>query len=357
MSDARPEIRESIDQIDAQIVELLDQRARLALDLGQAKTESGEGAFVPARENAVLAKVAQGHRGPFPTGSLRAVFGEIISACRQLQTQDRTIILGERYGWVHDAALAQFGSSTVFTAVEGGDEVIEAVKKDPQALAFLHLGAGNPDINLLLEALLAGKLQIIAETTYLPRFSLVSAQAIELPEVTDLFTTREILTTLRHWVLSLSFPVRINICRSVEEIIENLVENLPNAGLLPQGVAKTLGHHLIQGNLEPHANVPRRCVTVSGKADRETAQGMKTSILCTLRQEPGALHRLLGVAADYQCNLLGIQMFPFTGKAWEDLFLLDFAGPGDAKKRDAMLAELAAACLLFQWVGTYPVMK
>ncbi len=357
MSSAKQAPRESIEKIDAQIVDLLDQRARLALSLGQTKAESGESVFMPARENAVLAQVTQGHQGPFPTGSLRAVFGEIISACRQLQSQDRTIVLGERYGWVHDAALAQFGSSTVFTAVEGGDEVVEAVKKDPQAMAFLHLGPASPDINLLLEALLAGKLQIIAETSYLPRFSLVSAQPIELPEVTDLFTTRETLTTLRHWVLSLSFPVRIIICRSVEEIIENLVENLPNAGLLPQGVAKTLGHHLIQGNLEPNTNIPRRCVTVSGKAERETAKGMKTTVGCTLRQEPGALHRLLGVAHEHRCNLLGIQMFPFTGKPWQDLFLLDFACTGDAKKRESLLAGLAAESQLFQWLGTYPVMK
>lgn len=357
MSEKNPSPRQSIDQIDARIVELLDQRATLALEAGQAKAAAGEGAYAPPREAAILSQVDQTPAGAFPRNSLKAVFGEIISACRHLQTQDHIVVLGEKFGWVHDAALAQFGSSAGFDAVEGGDEVVEAIRKDPSILAFLHLGAGSADINLLLEALLAGKFQIVAERPYLPVYSLVCAQRIELPEVTDLFTTRDTLSALRNWVLSLSFPVRINICRSAEEIIENLVDTQPHAGLLPAGVAKTLGHHLIQGGIEPVANHLRRCVTVSGKPTGTPAKGMKTSVLCSFAAGNGALYQVLGVLHEAKCRLLGVQMFPFQGKAWQDLFLIDFEGPAEAKALAGLIDRIAAQAQLFHSLGTYPVLK
>ncbi|NLI77294.1 MAG: chorismate mutase, partial [Candidatus Riflebacteria bacterium] len=134
MSEKNPSPRQSIDQIDARIVELLDQRATLALEAGQAKAAAGEGAYAPPREAAILSQVDQTPAGAFPRNSLKAVFGEIISACRHLQTQDHIVVLGEKFGWVHDAALAQFGSSAGFDAVEGGDEVVEAIRKDPSIL-------------------------------------------------------------------------------------------------------------------------------------------------------------------------------------------------------------------------------
>lgn len=357
MSDPSQTTRREIDKIDQNIVELLDQRARLALDLLKDKEADDGTVYSAPREAAVLENVEKAHQGPFPGGTLRSVFGEIVSACRHLQTQDRIVVLGERFGWVHDAALNQFGSSSSFTTVDAGDEVAELTRKDPTAMAFFHLSSAGTDIHLLLEAMLAGKLQIAAEIPYLPRFSLVSAQRIEVPEVTDLFATRECLSALRHWVLSLSFPIRINICRSVEEVVENMVEAKPFAGLIPQGIAKTLGLNLIQGNIEPQGNHPRRCVTVCGKAAVAFRKGMKTTVLCTLPQEPGALHAVLAPLPTASSNLLGVEMFSYHGKPWKDLFLIDFASPETEKKLASVLEKMAAACKLFMCLGTYPVMR
>ena len=89
MSDPKDSARQNIDQIDSKIVDLLDQRAKLSLDLQKAKEENDESVFSAIREATVLANVQKTHQGPFPASSLKSVFGEIVSACRNLQSQDR----------------------------------------------------------------------------------------------------------------------------------------------------------------------------------------------------------------------------------------------------------------------------
>jgi len=349
--------RREIDKIDAGIVELLDKRARLALELQKEKNPSSEAVYSASREAQILANVEEAHGGPFPKSSLRSVFGEIVSGCRHLQSEERIVLLGEKFGWVHDAALAQFGSSSNFAPVEAGEEVIEAIKKDPSALAFFHLGGAANEIHLLLEAMLAGELPIVAEIQYRHRYSLVCGQRVEIPEITDIFATRETLSALRKWVLSLSFPVKINICRSVEEVIENLVDSKPLAGLIPQGIANTRELNLVQGNIEPAVNHACRCVTVSGRAGGTLKKGMKTSVLCALPDKPGSLAAAISPHEKYGCNLMRVEMFPFHGKPWNDLFLIDFASPDSEKKLASLLQEMEERCRLLKCLGTYPVMK
>ena len=78
-------LREEIDQVDRELMSLLNQRARLALDIGRLKKNAGLPVFVPERECDLLDKLAQGNHGPLPNRYLVNVFREVISACRSVQ--------------------------------------------------------------------------------------------------------------------------------------------------------------------------------------------------------------------------------------------------------------------------------
>lgn len=80
------ELRREIDLIDAQIVALLDRRAEMALQIGVCKKEAGIPSPVDAtREAAVLDRVGQARRGPFPENTLFTIYREIVAACRNIQ--------------------------------------------------------------------------------------------------------------------------------------------------------------------------------------------------------------------------------------------------------------------------------
>ena len=85
------ELRVQIDALDSQLLELLSQRARLSLAVGQAKIRAGNASvYDPAREAQLLASLAERNPGPLRPEHLSSIWQEIMAASRDLQTQMRT---------------------------------------------------------------------------------------------------------------------------------------------------------------------------------------------------------------------------------------------------------------------------
>jgi len=85
-SDRLAELRCEIDAVDAQIVALLDRRAKIALNIGVLKSAAGAASpFDQAREEEVFRKVKAARRGPFPEDVLLKLYKAVIAACRNLQ--------------------------------------------------------------------------------------------------------------------------------------------------------------------------------------------------------------------------------------------------------------------------------
>ncbi|HET6689074.1 MAG TPA: chorismate mutase, partial [Rubrobacter sp.] len=87
-------LRQGIDSVDEEIVRLLDRRAWLARRIGEIKHENGLAAYAPARERAVLDRVATLGDGEFPRRGLQAVFREIISSSISLEARLKVAYLG-----------------------------------------------------------------------------------------------------------------------------------------------------------------------------------------------------------------------------------------------------------------------
>jgi chorismate mutase len=84
--DARlDELRRRIDELDAQIVQLLSLRARTALAVGEIKRQAGLGIYQPQRERDVLAHVRQVNPGPLDDAAVQRLFERIIDEARRLE--------------------------------------------------------------------------------------------------------------------------------------------------------------------------------------------------------------------------------------------------------------------------------
>ncbi len=66
-------IREKIDRLDQQLVQLLNERLSLAAEIGRLKRSSGGQIYVPEREDAVLRKVCALNTGPIKDPALKAI--------------------------------------------------------------------------------------------------------------------------------------------------------------------------------------------------------------------------------------------------------------------------------------------
>ncbi len=108
-------LRERIDSIDKQLVELLNERAKVALEIGQFKERKGLPIYAPEREDKLLRGIETLNTGPLTVRSLRAIYREIMSASLSLEKDLVIACPGPPGGLPHQAAISKFGSSVEFS--------------------------------------------------------------------------------------------------------------------------------------------------------------------------------------------------------------------------------------------------
>src|SRR6056297_2306168 len=97
------DIRQRIDALDREIIDLLIERAKTAEQIGQMKADSGKNVYDPAREAAVLEALVSRDLGPLDDDTLKAIYRQVISACRSLQYPLKVSFLGPEYTFSHVA--------------------------------------------------------------------------------------------------------------------------------------------------------------------------------------------------------------------------------------------------------------
>lgn len=77
--------RERINAIDAQLLELLNERARCAIEVGKVKMERGMKIHNPERERFVINRLKDMNMGPLDNGAVERLFRKIIEECRRIE--------------------------------------------------------------------------------------------------------------------------------------------------------------------------------------------------------------------------------------------------------------------------------
>jgi len=80
--------RKKIDEMDLKLVELINQRAAAAREIGKLKNNTNLPIYEPEREKKILEAVKKANRGPLPDTEVQHVFERIIDVMRKLQQQE-----------------------------------------------------------------------------------------------------------------------------------------------------------------------------------------------------------------------------------------------------------------------------
>src|SRR3954453_24162554 len=120
-------LRAQIDALDHQIVDLLNARARVVVEIGKVKQRRNEPVYAPDREKVVLDKVRDLNRGPLPDRCLEAVYRELMSGSFALEKPLRIGYLGPAGTFSHAAAVKKFGSSVEYVPLSDIPSVFDEV--------------------------------------------------------------------------------------------------------------------------------------------------------------------------------------------------------------------------------------
>ncbi|MEY2592909.1 MAG: P-protein, partial [Pseudomonadota bacterium] len=104
-------LRQQIDALDAQILDLLNQRARVAEQVGHIKRAEGTPFFRPDRVAQVIDKITRANPGPLLNQHITSIWREVMSACLALEAPQRVAVLGPQGTFCEQAAIEFFGSA------------------------------------------------------------------------------------------------------------------------------------------------------------------------------------------------------------------------------------------------------
>jgi len=79
------ELREEIDILDANILQLLNQRAQYVIKVGEIKRKHSEEVSVPEREKEIMERLSCLNKGPLKNENVHKLFQQVIDTMKSLQ--------------------------------------------------------------------------------------------------------------------------------------------------------------------------------------------------------------------------------------------------------------------------------
>jgi len=142
-------LRDSIDSLDGQLIDLLNERARLAQEIGKIKERAGRPVYVPGRAEQLMRRLVTQSKGPLDEQAIRAIYREIMSASLALEKNTVIAVEGGVAGLTHLAAKQHFGSSVRYAFHETPAALFEAVVSGVADCGVISFGDEGPCLELL----------------------------------------------------------------------------------------------------------------------------------------------------------------------------------------------------------------
>lgn len=348
------EWRVRIDDIDRQLLQLLNERAAIALEVGRAKRQAGASVHVPERERAVLEGLVQLNAGPLSPDAVRAIWREILSASRALQRPFRVSHLGPVATFTHQAAIQCFGASAEYVPARGVHEVFAEVEQGRADAGVVPVENSTEGVvNHTLDRLIDSELLICGEIQMQIHHYLLS-RARDLGEVKQVYSHPQALAQCRGWLDRNLRDAQAVEVASTGHAAERALEDTSAAAIASDLAGQLYGLPVLRERIEDLAQNKTRFLIVGGLASGPTGRD-KTSILLSIKDEVGALYRILEPFATARCNLTKIESRPTRRRPWEYVFFVDFEGHRDDPVVQRVLAALRERCLFLKVLGSYPV--
>ena len=155
-------LREAIDGIDGKLLDLMNERARLAQEIGRIKERNGAPVYAAGRAEQLMRRLVERSAGPLEEQAIRAIYREIMSASLALEKDTVIACEGCVAGRTHFAAKQQFGASVRYTFHDDPADLFEAVISGKADCGVIPSGDEGPD-STVLELLMKSDAQLASQ--------------------------------------------------------------------------------------------------------------------------------------------------------------------------------------------------
>lgn len=346
-------LRQAIDKVDKEIVNLLNRRVKITSGIGQLKRSSGKSLYSPDREREVLRKVVLANKGPLNAKGLEAIYREIMSTSLSAGQALKVAYMGPEASFSNLSAIKRFGSQVEYIACNSIADVFLEVERDNADYGVVPIensveGAVSYTLDMFVDSDLKICSQIILDISH---NLLANCPKNKIKRV---YSNPQVFGQCRLWLeknLHQAELVEVSSTTRAAQIAAKEKNSSCIASLL---AAKVYKLRVVASDIEdsPH-NITR--FLVIGKAEVPPTSRDKTSIVFSIKDKVGALHDMLLPFKKHKINLTKIESRPSKKKAWDYYFYLDLEGHRDNPRVKNALRELENKCKFLKVLGSYPV--
>ncbi len=347
-------LRKIIDSIDSKILKLLNERARIILEIGALKAKNGESVYVPDRERDVYRKMISKNEGPLSNEAIKAVYREIMSGSLQLEKTLVIAYLGPELTFTHLASLRKFGSSVNYASCETITDVFAEVEKERADYGVVPIensieGAVTHTFDMFMDSTLKVCSEIFFEISH----SLLSRES-DKKKIKKIYSKHEVFGQCRIWLETNLPRVELVEVSSTAKGAELASKEKGTACIASEMAGKRYSLNILESSIEDSLHNVTRFLVI-GKRDARPTKKDKTSIMISVKDRIGALHDILVPFKKYGINLTKIESRPSKLRAWEYYFFVDLEGHYSDPKVSKVLDKLRKESTYLKILGSYPI--
>ena len=265
----------------------------------------------------------------------------------------RVSFQGERGAYSEAAAIGFFNTEIETVPLPTFADVLESTQSDKTEYSILPVensieGSVGESNDLLSET----TLNVVGEKYQKIQHCLIGFDSLE--KIDTVYSHPQALGQCRKFIQKNNFKTisTYDTAGSVKIIKELNKKNI--ACIASRQASEIFGVPVISEDIADNSKNYTRFLILSKKKADESEKD-KTSIIFSIKHEPGALHQIIEKFSEYGINLTKIESRPKKNTAWEYNFYVDFEGNENNSKVKDMLKNIKEKTLFLKILGSYPM--
>ncbi|AGF46980.1 prephenate dehydratase [Candidatus Kinetoplastibacterium desouzaii TCC079E] len=348
-------LRNLIDELDRKILETLNRRSEIVVEIGKIKhsVNLDDSVIKPERESQIIEKLQRINTGPFQTSAIEHVWKEIISACRDLERSMQVAYLGPKGSFSEQAAFEHFGRSVNNVQCTSFDEVFHAIESGRADVGMVPIensieGAVNRSLDLFLNS----NLKIIGERSLIIKHCLLTKSG-NMNGIKKITAHPQALAQCQEW-LNKHYPNLERVSTSSNSEAAHIASKSEDfAAIAGMIAAESWGLRPVYSNIQDDINNRTRFLAI-GNIESSPSGNDKTSLILAVPNKACAVYEMLKPFAIHKVSMTRFESRPARTGQWEYYFYVDIIGHQKETNVSRALELIKTQVAFFKNLGSYP---
>ena len=351
-------LRDEIDDIDKQIIELFEKRMDVVLNVAKYKMERNLPIFNGARENAVIEKNLKRLKNKDYSDYAEKFLNDMMTTSRELQQsimgQLKIGVQGVEGSFSEEAKISYFGEEKGMVFYDEFEDVFDALKNGEIDYGVLPVeNSSTGAITVVYDLMKDYGFYIVGEQCVKVRQNLIGLKGTKISDIKEVYShpqgfaqSSEFLKEHKEWI---QIPYH-NTALSVKYVWE--AGEKSKVAIASERAAKRYGLEVVKGNINDESENTTKFIVIGKNLEYDKFSN-RVSIVFSLEDEAGTLYKLLRHFSENNINLKKIESRPISNLPWKYVLYVDFEGNLDDAEVKNAISLIEEKSRYFKLLGNY----